>query len=91
LRRSVDSFAKTTGVARIPALATVFSIVPASQAISRISMASPYGYSRERIEFDLEVESMNLLIDTAMPLGLVVSEIVRHASPVEESGRYPFR
>jgi two-component sensor histidine kinase len=50
-----------------------------------------YGASRDRIEVALDIEDRRMLIDTAVPLGLVISEILanslKHAFPEGRGGR----
>jgi two-component sensor histidine kinase len=54
-------------------------------------LAKGYSLPKDRIELVFDIEDLSLLIDTAVPLGLVISEIVmnsaKHAFPGERRGR----
>jgi two-component sensor histidine kinase len=89
-------------VNRIGAMSLVHEKLYESHDLSNIDMAeyirdlvdllmSGYGTSPEKVRVDLDLESVSMLIDTAVPCGLVISEIManslRHAFPRDRAGR----
>jgi two-component sensor histidine kinase len=89
-------------MSRIAAMSLVHQKLYESQDLSNIDMAeyirdlvdlmmNSYGASRDRIRVDLDLEGVSMLIDTALPCGLVVSEIVanslKYAFPKDREGR----
>jgi two-component sensor histidine kinase len=49
-----------------------------------------YGVDRDRIKLDLKAEEMEMVIDTAIPCGLIINELVsnslKHAFPGDRTG-----
>jgi two-component sensor histidine kinase len=89
-------------IVKIAAMSLVHQRLYESQDLSNIDIAeyirdlvalmvNSYGVSPEKIEVDLELENITMLIDTAIPCGLVVSEIVanalKYAFPADRAGR----
>jgi two-component sensor histidine kinase len=87
---------------KIVAMSLVHQKLYESQDLSNINVAeyieelvtllvSSYGSSKERVEVFLDIEDTTMLIDIAVPLGLVISEIVanslKHAFPDERRGK----
>jgi two-component sensor histidine kinase len=87
---------------RIGAMSLVHEKLYESHDLSNIDMSeyirdlvallmSGYGASPEKVRVDLNLESVSMLIDTAVPCGLVVSEIVantlKYAFPRGREGR----
>jgi PAS domain S-box-containing protein len=56
-----------------------------------INLYQSYGIDMERIKLEIDVEKLNLNIDTAIPLGLITNEIVsnsfKHGYPNGRSGK----
>ncbi len=77
-------------VNKIVAMSLVHQKLYESRDLSNIDLADyirdlvallmdSYGVSSEKIQFDLDLEDMTMLIDTAIPCGLVISEIIANA------------
>ncbi len=86
---------------RIRAMALVHDKLYKSESLSRISLdeyisdlveilKSGYGANRPDIEILEELDKIDVLIDTAIPCGLVINELVsnsyKHAFPVDTAG-----
>jgi two-component sensor histidine kinase len=89
-------------ISKIVAMSLVHQKLYESHDLSNIDLADyireliallvkSYGASSEKLEVDLDLENVTILIDTAVPCGLVVSEIIanslKHAFPNGRSGR----
>ena len=55
------------------------------------SLFSSYNISPDRITLDMDIENVNLDVDTVIPLGLIINELIsnalKHAFPKETSGK----
>ncbi len=92
-----------SGVAtRIAAMALVYEKLSRTRRLSRIGareyvadllplIAREYGCPEGKVDFDVAVADIDFVLDTAIPFGLVVNEIVtnslRHAFPGDRRGR----
>jgi PAS domain S-box-containing protein len=87
---------------RIQAIALVHEMLYESRDLSRISMRkyvgelvsmirNSYDVPVERIDIELEVEDLSFLIDTAVPLGIMLNELItnslKYAFPGGRKGR----
>lgn len=95
------SFLVQNVVARIQAMALVHEKLYKSKNLSQINireyleelidlMMRYYNISKEKITIDLQIEDVYFIIDTAIPVGLVVNEIIsnsfKHAFPDNRKG-----
>jgi PAS domain S-box-containing protein len=96
----VDALAQSVS-ARIHAMSLVYEKLYRSKSLSRVNareyveellpLVEAYGGAPEdRVRIELDVEDLELVIDSAVPLGLVLGEIVgnsfRHAFPDHRKG-----
>ena len=55
------------------------------------SLYSSYGVDRDRIDLNLSVEKLNLDVDTTIPLGLIINELIsntlKYAFPEDKTGQ----
>ncbi len=96
-----------SGVAsRIAAMALVYEKLSRTRSLSRIGardyladllprIVRDSGCPEGKVSFELEIEDIDFVLDTAIPFGLVVNEIVtnalRHAFPGDRRGRVTMR
>jgi PAS domain S-box-containing protein len=86
---------------RIQTIALVHQKLYQSQNLSRVDLkeyitdlvsllSNSYAVEKERIKFTLDLETVDVLIDTAIPCGLIINELIsnsfKHAFPVGRKG-----
>jgi two-component sensor histidine kinase len=102
LQSEQDAMVFRDVTSKISAMALVQQLLYESQSLSSIDarsyltrlaelMVQSYSVSPERVSLELDVAEVPLLVDTAMPLALAISEIIgnslKHAFPEERRGR----